>query len=61
MNRKIVITGIGWVTPLGQSVEEVWQALLDGRSGIGPIAGQGTDPNLPLIYQSQTQCGVIHP
>ena len=37
-NRKrVVVTGMGAVTPLGQSVEEYWQALVQGRSGIGPI------------------------
>ncbi len=34
---RIVITGMGWVTPLGHSLEEVWSNLLAGRSGVGPI------------------------
>jgi 3-oxoacyl-[acyl-carrier-protein] synthase II len=37
MERRIAITGIGWMTPLGWGVEPVWEALLEGRSGIGPI------------------------
>ncbi len=35
--RRVVITGIGTVNPLGNTVEETWQSILKGRSGIGPI------------------------
>lgn len=37
MNRRIVITGIGPITPVGIGKDEVWQALINGKSGIGPI------------------------
>jgi len=35
--RRVVITGVGAVTPVGNTAEEFWAALMEGRSGIGPI------------------------
>ena len=35
--RKVVVTGLGAVTPLGLSVEEFWKNLLAGKSGAAPI------------------------
>lgn len=37
MSRRVVVTGLGAVTPVGNSVGESWEALCSGRSGIGPI------------------------
>jgi len=37
MRRRVVVTGIGAITPVGNSAEQMWQALCEGRSGIGPI------------------------
>ncbi len=36
-HRRVVITGLGALTPIGNSPTEFWQGLLAGRSGIGPI------------------------
>ena len=35
--RRVVITGLGVVTSLGETVDETWEAVCAGRSGIGPI------------------------
>lgn len=37
IRQRVVITGMGAVTPLGLTVEETWSGLVAGRSGIGPI------------------------
>ncbi|MBL8793814.1 MAG: beta-ketoacyl-ACP synthase II [Planctomycetia bacterium] len=37
MTRRVVITGMGALTPIGSDLETYWKGLLAGRSGIGPI------------------------
>ena len=37
MKRRVVVTGLGAVTPVGNDVATTWRALLDGRSGGAPI------------------------
>ncbi|MFQ5529558.1 MAG: beta-ketoacyl-ACP synthase II [Gemmatimonadota bacterium] len=36
-SRRVVVTGMGLVTPVGLDVETTWEALLEGRSGAGPV------------------------
>ncbi|NOY82199.1 MAG: beta-ketoacyl-[acyl-carrier-protein] synthase II [Kiritimatiellaeota bacterium] len=37
MARRVVITGMGAVTPIGIGLREYWEGLLEGRNGVGPI------------------------
>ncbi len=36
-NRRVVVTGIGAVTPLGNDIATTWDGIINGRSGLGPI------------------------
>jgi 3-oxoacyl-[acyl-carrier-protein] synthase II len=69
--QRVVVTGIGMVTPCGPSADRTWAALLAGKSGIGPItafdasdhpvriAGEctGFDPSLLLSKRIQKESG----
>ena len=35
--RRVVITGMGVISPLGNSHDQLWDALISGRSGVGPL------------------------
>lgn len=37
MTKRVVITGLGCISPLGNDLDSTWENLLSGRSGIGPI------------------------
>ncbi len=37
--RRVVVTGLGLLTPLGVGTDETWRGLVEGRSAVGPIAG----------------------
>lgn len=39
MSRRVVITGVGAVTPLGNNIDQTWKGLVEGKSGIAPIEG----------------------
>lgn len=37
MKRRVVVTGVGAVTPVGHTAKETWSAVLAGKSGVGPL------------------------
>jgi 3-oxoacyl-[acyl-carrier-protein] synthase II len=51
--RRVVVTGLGLITPLGQGVEQSWQALLAGKSGANRISGFD-----PTDYACKIACEV---
>ncbi len=53
MPEKIVITGMGAITPLGNSVPETWHNLIQGVSGVGPITQFDTS-----VFQVRIACEV---
>jgi beta-ketoacyl-acyl-carrier-protein synthase II len=51
---RIVITGMGIISPLGHTAEENWDSLLQGRSGIGPIT-QFDPSGLPVLIAGEVK------
>jgi len=49
MTRRVVITGLGMVSPLGHTVEETWKGITAGKSGVGPITRFNTENHLVKI------------
>lgn len=43
MKRRVVVTGIGAVTPLGNNAETTWENIIQGKSGIGPLTRLNSD------------------
>ncbi|MDF1796335.1 MAG: beta-ketoacyl-ACP synthase II [Coxiellaceae bacterium] len=50
--RRVVITGLGAVTPLGNDVESTWQAMLAGKSGAAPITERFDTEGLSTTFAS---------
>lgn len=42
-NRRVVVTGIGAVTPLGNNTKDTWEAMKNGKNGIAPITSFDTE------------------
>ena len=52
--RRVVITGMGAVTPLGHTVDSMFHAQLEGRSGVGPIT-RFDDRNFPTTFAAEVK------
>lgn len=54
--RRVVVTGLGLVTPLASGVEETWSAMLAGKSGAGPITKFDAS-RVATTYACEVPCG----
>ncbi len=54
MDKKLVITGMGVITPIGNTVDTYWQNLIDGKTGIGPIESIDTE-GLPVRFAGEVR------
>src|SRR5687768_7370934 len=52
--RRVVITGMGVISPLGNSKEALWEALAARRSGVGPLESVPTD-YLPMSFAGEAR------
>jgi 3-oxoacyl-[acyl-carrier-protein] synthase II len=60
--RRVAITGLGVVTPLGNSVEELLASLLAGRSGVGRLPAElGTGLRSPIAATVKFDGGAFFP
>ena len=50
--RRVVITGMGAVTPIGNNVETFWKNVKEGKNGIGSITKFDTTDYNCLLYTS---------
>lgn len=44
MKKRVVVTGLGVITPIGNNVKDFWNGILEGKSGIGPITQFDASP-----------------
>ena len=75
MSRRVVVTGVGLLCSVGSGTDECWQAVCEGRSGIGPItqfdptafncriAGEvkNFDPDTWIEKKEIKKMGALHP
>jgi 3-oxoacyl-[acyl-carrier-protein] synthase II len=54
MKRRVVVTGLGAITPVGNDVATTWRAILDGHSGAAPITKFDTT-NFPVTFACEVK------
>ena len=60
LKRRVVVTGLGAITPIGNSVAEFWDGIRKGKVGIGEITKfDTTDYKVKLAAESKTLCREI--
>ena len=51
MKRRVVVTGLGAVTPIGNDVESFWNGVKEGKVGIRPDTRQHWQQSLKILWQ----------
>ncbi len=54
MDKKLVITGMGVISPIGNTVDEYWDNLIAGKTGVGPIESIDTT-DLPVTFAGEVR------
>ncbi|MBA3656522.1 MAG: beta-ketoacyl-[acyl-carrier-protein] synthase II, partial [Gemmatimonadaceae bacterium] len=54
MKRRVVVTGLGVISPVGNDVATTWDALKQGRSGTGPIT-KFDATNFPVRFAAEVK------
>ena len=59
MKTRVVVTGMGAITPIGNDVESFWQALKDKTLGIGPITYFDTADFINPVFPACRSCACV--
>ena len=56
--KRVVVTGLGAITPIGNSIAEYWEALINGKSGAAPITYYNTEKHKTKFVGAHERQGV---